>query len=213
MTRQPFHAVLTEFENRFLYLTSVTVATSVTVTAIYDFKFLLISVLVSSVRCQIDFYFQPCNAFHYFFKAWLFSKKHILHMLVIVTELIKVIFGWHQTHCSTLCKIVSRPRATVELVLKTDDTRQQIVVCQGVIAEFSVQASRETCFDLLPVAKEYVEFDYTDRTQNPYEVAYLAAKETRVDPETGGEYNMSFLDWEDDIVSTESDVTFPEKQA
>lgn len=105
-------------------------------------------------------------------------------MLLVIAELIKIIIGRYQTHCTTLCKIVSRPRATVELVLKIDDTHQQIVVCQGVIAEFSVQASREICFDLLPVAKEYVEFDYTDRTQNSYEVAYLAAKETRVDPET-----------------------------
>ena len=73
------------------------------------------------------------------------------------------------------------------------------------VAEFSVQTSRKTCFNLLPVAKDYVEFDYADRTQNPYEVAYLASKEKRTNSETGEEYKMPFWDWEDDIVTEQKE--------
>lgn len=72
-------------------------------------------------------------------------------------------------------------------------------------AEFSIQATRDSAFNLLSYEKRIVDFKYTDRTQNPYVVAYHAAKETRVGNEFGveKEYKMPFWDWEDDIVTTE----------
>lgn len=66
-------------------------------------------------------------------------------------------------------------------------------------AVFSVQASRTASFDLQPYEQKVVYFDYTDRTQNPYDVAYLKAKGVGVD-ENGEQFNMPFHDWEDDIV-------------
>lgn len=69
-------------------------------------------------------------------------------------------------------------------------------------AEFSVQASpRANCFNLQSYERHIIDFKYSDRTKNPFDIAYLAAKETRVNPETKEEYNMPFYDWEDDIVS------------
>ena len=71
-------------------------------------------------------------------------------------------------------------------------------------AEFSVQASpRANCFNLQSYERRIVDFKYTDRTKNPFDVAYLAAKEIRTGKEFGREfeYKMPFYGWEDDIVT------------
>lgn len=69
-------------------------------------------------------------------------------------------------------------------------------------AEFSIQATRDSAFNLLSYERRVIDFKYTDRTKNPYVVAYQAAKETRTGNEFGveKEYQMPFHDWEDDIV-------------
>ena len=75
-------------------------------------------------------------------------------------------------------------------------------------AEFSVQASpRANCFNLQSYERRIIDFKYTDRTKNPFDVAYLAAKEIRTGNEFGHEfeYKMPFWDWEDDIVTEQKE--------
>ena len=75
-------------------------------------------------------------------------------------------------------------------------------------AEFSVQASpRVNCFNLQSYERHFVDFKFTDRTKNPFEAAYLAAKETRKGKKFGREfeYKMPFWDWEDDIVTEQKE--------
>lgn len=42
-------------------------------------------------------------------------------MFVVIAELIEVIIGRHQSHCTAVGKVISRPLATVELILKIDN--------------------------------------------------------------------------------------------
>lgn len=70
-------------------------------------------------------------------------------------------------------------------------------------AVFKVQsAPRDNAFNLTAYETVCVYFDYTDRTKNPFEVAYEAAKKTgELDTDAKMYRKIGyFADWEDDIV-------------
>lgn len=70
-------------------------------------------------------------------------------------------------------------------------------------ATFGVQTSRSACFDHRTLTYTTVNFNYDDRTKNPFEEAYKAGKCNTVDSVTGRTVLAPFADWEDDIVSAE----------
>ena len=63
-------------------------------------------------------------------KLRFFTKNHILHVFIVVTELGNIVFRWHKTHSSSPGEIVASPRTTVELVLKSNNAGKQIIVSE-----------------------------------------------------------------------------------